>query len=777
MAKAKRRLILPDPLLSSTRKPGPTERKLPGYIELAAALRAKGRVSGWTKASSADRTAELQLRESLTRTLADHAYFGYIRRNSKLPQSHPKGAKGGVELVTESGSETFLRPNGTDWLAVATAPSSGNWSVIPKAGSRLLILDLDVAKLKILADGTEVPTSEEERYLEVRRSLSLLSELLSMDIRATYAQLSPSGGVHIFLLLPEGVDPAELPASKISDGMRSLAGIPGDLWDRELRGDIRSGASNGFILMAGSTLADGHYGPLVADPRWGDFKDYSSGRKLRLLELSQLAVDRLRTARALDLQLRPPRREAKPKGPALATENSEPNRRRELKPGNYSRLLKRLEADPPKSYHEARAQIYRALSCCGSLESIAELCRDAGYGRDSHRGRELTATELRSDMEAMENRGLKSDRCGSHCGSNWSMESPSTERNLELTAMISALSVAKLQSADPANLDPQRIASAASLEARAELRLRDQRLGNYGIYGRRNPRGFDYRALALELIGERSFNARLRGEAVAIAGYRLRALELAVGYFGPLFSAGASVAIAPASELMELFGWTRSQLREALRLLRTAEVLKLVRRQVSGRAPGYGPGDPRFYDALLNRKLRAAWGSSRIENSQGEIAFLGGFFDHRRGRVVRPDGSSYTDSYLREVGGGFSGLLQELSIELPRAIAVGSSVVIRYLRKSLERYSEVSSSEADAVSLLHGLQETLGDPADQRYEIHSANGEDLWTSAGASCEDRPRVRSRDHPELSGISAPGRDRYPPWPLAGPDRPNLREEGNP
>jgi len=710
MARAKeRKIILPDALPSPTKRPGPAERRLESYQALASALRTKELVSQWSLQSSEDATSELQLREALTRTLMEHSHFGYIRDASKLPQSHPKKDRGRIHysLETESGITDFLRPNDTDWLGSETAPRSGNWSVIPKLGGRLMIFDLDVQKTEMLRDGTEGPTDRDARYAETRRAVEYLERVLGMDLRNTYAQLSPSGGVHIFLLLPEGVDPSELPAAKISDGMRSLAGIAQEDWSQELRGDIRSGASNGFILMAGSRLNSSgskHYRPLVSDSRWSDFKDFRSGRKLRLLELTGDAVERLREARRIDLERKVTKATSKEVSVDDRSELIEPVvRERNLQVGNYARILQRLAAEPPRSFHEARAQIYRALSCCASPETIAEICRQAGYGRDRYRGRELSDSELLADMESMARRGLTATRCGSHCNSLWNEASGSREHRVELTELLAEIRSERLQGLELSSTAYRRAEESALLEARTTLRRRAQRGGDFGIYGKRKPRGLQYRAVLRETLGERAFSGRLRGESMKIAGYRMRALELVLGYFGPLFAAGAPVAIAPVEELTELFGWSKSQLREALRFLRSSEIIVLEHRQISGRSSTYGPGDKRFFDPRLSRKLRAAWGASKIENGAGEKAFLGGFFDHRRGRIVRPDGSSHTDGYLLEVGGGFSGLLRELQLEIPSFGRVAESVVGRYLTKAVAHYERVASADRIAQETLDEL--------------------------------------------------------------------------
>lgn len=766
MAGAKlRRIILPDALNPSSRKPGPAERSSKAFRELSDALRSKQLISEWSLANSSSATAELQLREALTRTLSDHCYFGYIRPGLKLPQGHPLDTpKLRYEVSTDSGSRDFIRANGTNWLAASGAPRSGNWSVIPKASSRLLAFDLDVRKHRILADGSKLPTTAEERYLEARRSIAQLELLLGMDLRQTYAQRSPSGGVHIFLLLPEGVDPTELPSSKISNGMRELAQIPRDRWKTELRGDIRSGASNGFILMVGSQIDDpeGYYSPLVADPRWSDFKDYRSGRKLRLLELPDAAVERLREARRLD-RASQTERDRKPKALSseVTTGKPQPLRHTELKASSYSRILQRLRAEPLNSYHEARAQIYRALSCCSSPESIASVCREAGYGRDSYRDRELTDAELLADMASMEQRGLRSMRCGSHCSSIGSDSTVDPERQNRLEELVAEILAASADQTALDELSSDRARSSALLRARSMLELEAQRVADYGIYGRRKPRGFSYRTLTQEILGAQVYGKLLRHGQVKIAGFRLRALELALGYFGPLFSAGSSTAIASSKELTSLFGWTESQLREALRHLRAVGAISLTHRQISGRASGYGPGESRFFDPILSRKLRAAWGASRVEDASGERAFLGGYFDYSRGRVLRPDGTSYTDGYLREVGGGFAGLLEELDIRLPKAAAVGRSVVSRYLSKSLDHYLELSlRSRADELQeALDELQE-LGMAVDPDPRVVFDSVDDLWTSSEPSRKDRSAGRSRSIRGPRIVAGQLGDRSPP-----------------
>jgi len=745
MPRAKeRRIILPDALPLPGKKPGPSERQSDSYLALSAALRSKELLSQWLPAGDGEESSELQLREALTRTLFEHGSFGYIRESSKLPHSHPRdGSKIHYSMRSQSGSAEFLRPNGTEWLGSATAPAAGNWSVIPAPGSRLLIFDLDVAKSVILDDGSSRPTDIDERYLEARRSLGHLEDLLGLKLHGTYAQLSPSGGIHIFVLLPEGTDPGELPSAKISDGMRSVAGVPPEAWAKSFRGDIRSGASNGFILMAGSQIRSedsnsrSYYRPLVTDSRWSDFKDYRSGRKLRLIELPESAVDRLRRARRMDLDARTPRNSSTRERAAAKELILTPRSTRELQSSNYRKLVERLAADAPRSFHAARAHIYRALSCCATPEAIAELCRDAGYGRDTHRGRELSDGELLADMESMDRRGFTAERCGSHCGALWGESTGSDDHRAELEALVDSIRAERL--APGVELDAagyQRMEESSLLEARSTLRIRSQRDSSYGVYGKRKPLGLSYGEIVRELLGDRSYSARSRGEVVRVAAYRLRALELMVGYFGPLFGAGASAAIAPAEELMGLFGWSRSQLREALRFLRSSGVISLEHRQVTGRAATYAPGFARFFDSTLGSKMRAAWGRSKVENSAGQKAFLGGVFDYSRGKIVRPDGSSFSDFYLQEVAGSFTGLLWELDLDLPRAISVGSTVVSRYLSKALEHYKMISESDGKAAA-----REELRELA---AELHSAESlQRSWikfdlfeTSRTASCEDR-----------------------------------------
>lgn len=756
-----RTVVVPDALMSPSSKPGPAERKSESYVELTAALREQQMLSEWTPINHGSNVAELQLREALTRTLSEHAYFGYVRDDSKLPHSHPKKKRGGTRYipVTASGSTQFEKPNGSEWLGSLTAPRSGNWSVIPRMGSRLYVLDFDVTQLKRDSEDAEKDydiISKKERRKEVRQSIKLMEDFLGFSLKNTYAQLSPSGGVHVFLLLPEGVDPKELPSSKISNGMKSLAGVPEEQWETTLKGDIRSGASNGFILMAGS-ITWTHYRPIVTSRHWSDFKDYRNGRKLRLAELSASAVERLREAKKLDLELKElklkEKREEKlasSKKKALSTDNAEESsaasstaplsaNRRKLAPGSSSKLLETLAAKT-LSFHAGRAYIYRALSCCVTVDSIADLCVEAGYARDTYRARELSRDELIADIYAMHSRGLTSSRCGAHCR-GWAAK-PVEKSTSELPTEESSASSADLFAADMlanrlsalagaelTSAERKRLENSVAVESRV-LRNRDrQRASEYGVYESRDPRGMNYSAVAMELIGRENFSKLLSGSSLSLAGYRLRALELAVGYFAPLFSAGASVAIAPMIELRKLFGWTESQVREALRLLRATDVVVVERRQITGRAAGYSLGHKRFEDATLSKRLKSTWGGSVVKNVSGERAFLGGGFDYARGRIVRPDGSSYSDSYLREVGGSFAGLLLELGISLTRAQEVGNAVVSRYLSKSFVRYARIAlTADNSADKTLKDLRKEAT-VSSGVLSVDSLSGESLSSSS------------------------------------------------
>lgn len=707
-------ITVPDSLL--IRKAGPKERKSPNHIALAEALRSKEPISEWYSASKRKENApELCLREALTRTLSEHCYFGYVQENSKNPQSYPKP---GSNYSVSAKNTEVIKANGTYWAASEGAPRSGNWSVIPKLGSRIMIFDLDIAKSKKLPGDVTVKTTKKERLAEVRESLGFLSKLLSVDLRNTYSQLSPSGGLHLFVLLPEGVDPKTLPSSKISNGMRSIAGVPENEWSTKLKGDIRSGASNGFILMAGSTVDGSSYRPTPSHSAWYDFKNYMNGRKLKLTELSTLAVERLQQAKTLDLELKKLKRSKA--GISKATKQSKLNApisdsnalSRNIQAGDYTAIISRINSDFPMSFHSARAQLYKALSCCGSAQSIVDILREAGFARDTYGNRELTDEELFDDIESMDRRGLKSTRCGTHCRVASSDSVVNTQRvsNLLNTKALESIEDGSTLQSIPASM---------LLAARNELDLGAQRGSDFGVFKKRNPRAFDYPLVVRALLGERLFTRALSGESLSIAGFRRRALTLAIGYFGPLFSSGAPNVIASHSELTKLFGYTVSQVKEALRLLRETKVIALVHRQVTGRTSTYGPGDERFFDTVLERKMRVAWRESELKTVSGLKSLIGGFFDFTRSSIVRPDGTVFHDRYLSETAGELKSLLLELNLQSVAVMAPAYTVVTRYLGKAAVRHNTVRAvsdkDKLEAVSAVIGSTSALTSDAISEY--------------------------------------------------------------
>lgn len=759
LGKYKLDILLPDAL--SPRKPSPSARKLPEYLSLVETLRFKEPISQWYKAEpKKENTPEIQLREALTRTLSEHAIFGYIQENSKNPQSHPRNEKSNYTIRTNN--TNILRANGTLWAASDGAPRSGNWSVIPKPGSRLMIFDLDVAKKKSLADGTIVEIPKSERHIEAKESLTLLSDLLGCNLKNTYSQLSPSGGLHIFVLLPKGVDPKTLPSMKISNGMRKLAGIQKNEWNSKLKGDIRSGAANGFILMAGSTLNSSTetYKPTVTDPNWADFKDYRNGRKFQLLELPTLAVEKLQEAHKLDLDMKQNRQGVvKKKTTEKPTYSKNNTNARILESNDYKKLISRIQLDFPGSFHGARAQLYKALSCCGTTQSIADVCREAGFARDSYLNRDLTDEELFNDIEAMDRKGIRSFSCGAHCSSNGSSQNSAVSQIQEIfntRAFSNVLEGTALEDVDVSLV----------VAARSELNIIRQRNSDYGMYRKREPKAFEYSKLIEAIVGSGTFRRVLSGENLFIAGVRRRALALAISYFGPLFASGNSNVIAPHSELMKLFGYTQSQVREALRLLRELKVISIAERQRTGKSATYRSGSEKFFDEILERKLRVAWSQSQVSFSS-EKSFIGGFFDYTRAAIVRPDGSIFKDRYLVEKAGEIRGLLQELNLESSANMAPAYSVVARYLNKSVNRHNRIKAestvSSLKKVEIPDSYSSDLSENSGSTYSLMDSNS--LWTDTSSTndsnrCKDS-LAKTLHFPSRDPGSIPiGKDRSPP-----------------
>lgn len=689
-------LLVSDSLPQVGFKPGPALRKTPEFTTLASALKNKEFLSDWM---FDDESTELQLRESLNRTLADDCYFAHVRTDRKVPIAFPKGKKQS-EILTKSGSDNFIKPNGAKWLGTSTPPRSGNWAAIPKIGSRIYVLDFDVRKFKFDADGEEVPTTLKERWEEANGNVALMSSILGVDLTRTYAQLSPSGGIHIFLKLPEDVDPKDLPATKFNDGMRKLAGIPEEDWGISLQGDIRSGAANGIILMAGSNIQANNrsnvYVPAVSTHRGSEvFKDFKMARKLNLLVLPMHSIEALKNSLAITESIKiaeaQKRRLAKSRNASEAASlESASDTQSELvapKPvvlsADGSReisyllelhgvksVLDGLEDVPKATFHASRAHIFKALSCCYTDQELIQICRVAGYGKDSYRERTLSNAELQEDFDSLRRRGFNAEKCGSHCPS---------KVNKKFQAR--------------ADVEPQKFESIEEFSAHSITKLRSSSKRDFVA---RDPKSFNPSAITYAVLGEGLVGDILSGQPRKIAAYRLDALDIAMNYFNPLFNSGAKEALASSKKLMEIFNLTDSQLRSAMRHLRDLGIIKLTRRQVQGSAPGYSVGKSRFIDPRIGYYLRKTWSTSAVMDSNGRRSHIGGYFDYIKGQVRRMDGEFHKNPYLLDMSAGFAALLDQLGVSLSSLGRTGGKMLNSYMSKPVARYME-AKSYADSI--------------------------------------------------------------------------------
>lgn len=751
MISSKSVILVPDSLPTSHLKPGPSLRNTLEFTSLASALKNKQFLSDWIFESE---SSELQLRESLNRTLADDCYFAYVKSDFKVPLAFPRSkGRNLTEILTQSGSKDFIKPNGAKWLGTTTPPRSGNWAAIPKLNSRIYVLDFDVRKIKTSSDGKGVLTTKNERWDEAHTNLNLMGKALGVDLSKTYAQISPSGGIHVFLRLPKGVNPRDLPATKFNDGMRKLVGTPSYDWGTCFQGDIRSGAAKGIILMAGSNiLSEGKsniYVPAVSTGRGSEvFKDYKMGRKLNILELPMHAIEVLkesiRITESIKLNEAEMRRAASIRSKTSSDSGISPRHKvskfddsttlpESIIATNFDSkmaadlvslpgvktVLEGLTNVPKLSFHSSRAHIFKALSCCYTNSELIDICRHSGYGRDSYRERELTDEELQGDFDSLRKRGFAAERCGSHCASKLGQRMRSRQ----------------IPRPDSLVFD--------SIESYSIHNISKLRASSKRDFISRDPRSFDPNAVTIALLGKDLIGDILSGKNRNVAAYRVNALDLAMNYFNPLFNGGASEVLASSKKLMETFNLTDSQLRSAMRHLRETGVLKLIRRQVQGSAPGYGMGSSSFVDNRIGYYLRKTWAMSAVIDGRGRRSHIGGYFDYATGQIRRVAGGSHRNTYLLEVAGGFTALLEQLNVQLSALSKTGGKLLSSYMRKPMARYDAVKSMEKP-VSELTVLDDCVGsNSADDSSESTSfvspnVHWRNAWRNPGRA-ENNPAV--------------------------------------
>ena len=479
------------------------------------------------------------------------------------------------------------------------------------------------------------------------------STLLCLDLTQTLTVATPSGGQHYYLRLPEGILASALPKATL----RNAQSLIRELSNSSIRvdADLRSAAANAYVVGPDSSIGDGDYtlahsAPIALIPAEGVENLLAIGR------FAHNPKNRGSKNRAIDLW------EEDPLEGSTAEELA-----RDLPDRHFLNKLDRaLKKKNFRTYHQKRAFVKAALHCCYSNDAIAKACIELGVDRDSATNERIHRYNLQKDIHSFEPAGSFH---GPYCAEGEeSRKRPKREWKPE--ALDDRLAQLKKD-----------IASRKASPARV-------------------PQAGNSRVLDVEKISRKLLAQSNRKTPPKQYYHALRLVDV---FLQPLCNVGAEKILLARTALIEHTGLSDSQVAQALRLLRAADVIEVATRQKTGVAPTYYVSEE-FTHVKLTTYLRNSWAATRVSSGQDTLhpALV---FDARRGGFYQALTGDFAHSNALSLKLGESQMAVLGELESP-----GDSLGIlqAYLRYELE-WREAHPPLAPAAAPAETADETAED--------------------------------------------------------------------
>lgn len=568
----------------------------------------------------------------------------YSRRSVFLNSLELKEAKRTVESIMNKDvryiqTRDDKRPYGRSWGSgtsncyddIMSIPSNGGesrYGII--YGGDLVCFDLDV------------PTqyeSEVEGYLDVWDAVDQMSDLFGVDLRR-FVVGTPSGGLHVTMRIPSRYAPSAqhrqspedfwFPVGHFNEYNRFFKRVYGDKWFK-IKGDFRSGASNAYVLgpevvAEVGTPSDGRY--MLFYDEEPDTLPVEACKKIRQVtgmkrrERNKRAEkaakkarrERLKGVDLLDIQ-------APVQGQDAASVKSQMKRFAEGGPlkvlngdmgqehlyndlrsqksvSEYlaaapsddvlqvvaSMIQTKIQADEGEyKYHALRAFAARSLWCCYDEKSIIGACILLHIDQDTSRRRRIPVKELVNDIEKFyKTKDSDSTYHGHAC--------PRRVKSPEERKSLSERIFEGQDIHDNIARKAERIRSGKSLSYSGTQHLKNNQDGIV----------LDYEKM-YDFLYETVSSKR-----VSIPKQVIHAMMIFDYVLQPYSNIGLYWIVIAYSYLMEHLGLTKSQVRQAMRLLREVGAIYVVKKQAKGIAPVYMVNTQVLMHVGLTKALKRA---------------------------------------------------------------------------------------------------------------------------------------------------------------------------
>ena len=568
----------------------------------------------------------------------------YSRRSVFLNSFDLKEAKQVVQSIMNKDvryiqARDDKRPYGKSWGSgtsncyddIMSIPSNGGesrYGIIYRGD--LVCFDLDV------------PTqyeSEVEGYLDVWDAVDQMSELFNVDLRR-FVVGTPSGGLHVTMRIPSRYAPSAqhrqspedfwFPVGHFNEYNRFFKKVYGDKWFK-IKGDFRSGASNAYVLgpevvAEVGTPSDGRY--MLFYDEEPDTLPVEACKKIRQVtgmkrrernKRAEKAAKKARKERLSGIELQDI--QAPVQGQDAASVKSQMKRFAEGGPlkvlhgdmgqehlykdlrsqRNVSEYLAaapsddvlqvvasmiqtKIQADEGEyKYHSLRAFATRSLWCCYDEKSIIGACILLHIDQDTSRRRRIPVKELVNDIEKFyKTKDSDSTYHGHAC--------PRRVKSPEERKSLSERIFEGQDIHDNIARKAERIRSGKSLSYSGTQHLKNNQDGIVLDYEKM----YDF---LYETVGSKR---------VAIPKQVTHAMMIFDYVLQPYSNIGLYWIVIAYSYLMEHLGLTKSQVRQAMRLLREVGAIYVVKKQAKGIAPVYMVNTQVLMHVGLTKALKRA---------------------------------------------------------------------------------------------------------------------------------------------------------------------------
>lgn len=615
------------------------------------------------------RSAQTDLRTNLQKAFGGDAAYVRLQDNSKIPVGSFKPGR----------RHRLLR-----------LPKEGNYGVIPQ--NNLFILDLD---------------EHTEGYWGINEQIDFFNDFFNLNLRESLSVVTQSGGIHIYLKLPQNIEEAAIerafPRGSLRHYNEAFTAYVGS--QVKLDADIRSGYSNGYVVGPGSFInfeekkRYSHY--LLANESFG-----FSNPTYEILTITEESLQKL--ASVVDIKNN--RRTSNeirntPNTPLSKTEQDlleldkefetifSPTQRYKHASATVaddgaklihacptievvSMIRQKLHEKNMVSYHRARAIVKSTLHCCYDDYSIALACIELGIDKDSYRKKSLGFRNLIRDLSKFT---PKQRFHGKYC-----YEGRKRQKLIKSQQR-------KDNFLEPFNLEEFKQKNAEKIRKKRE---QSKTAASIKFV---NPRVLDISKISISLIG----NSRKK----KISQQYSDALNIVNYYIQPLSNVGVIRILLAHANIAETLGINSGRVSQAMRILRDKNIIRIEQKQRTGMAATYSVSEE-YNHVFLTKALRLAWGKYNSENSYTQPHPI--YFNIAEG-VFK---TVFTDSTVTPVS-DFSSWVETMTKDLPEGLIIEnhkSGAAERYLvseKEAINAEEEFLAEETNENTISNNDEDSL----------------------------------------------------------------------